>query len=181
MQQKITVEGVSETVAILRSFDRDTLKAINKEIYQEVKPMVGRSRALVPDTAPMSGWGKTSNGVWGTRLLYDSRAVKMGVRTKIASQRQRGTYIKERSLFLVQADAAGSIYETAGRRTKGRTQAGKQFIKNLEDPMRGGIVINGKQSRVIWGVVYDSRKRVTLAVENIIRRYVNTYNNKMAA
>ena len=181
MRQEISVENVSETLQILRSFDKETLKAVNKEIYQEVKPLVGQSRALVPDKAPMSGWAKPHNGEWGTRLLWDTRKVKMGIRTKPLPMRQRGSNVKERTLFLIQGNAAGSLYETAGRKTKGQNKAGEQFIRNLENPARGGSVIIGKQSRIIWGVVLDNRKRITLATENILRRYMNTYSNKLAA
>lgn len=181
MRQEINVEGVNRTVNLLKTFDRETLKAINKEIYQEVKPMVGQARALMPDKAPMSGWGKPNNGVWGTELLFDPRRAKMGIRTQIKPMRQRGTYIKEKTLFLAQTNRAGSVFETAGRKTQGRTKAGEQFIRNLENPARGGTVIMGKQSRVIWGVVLDNRRRVTVAVESILNRYMNTYTDKLAA
>ena len=179
MQQEISVENVSETLQILRSFDKETLKAVNKEIYQEVKPLVGQSRALVPDKAPMSGWAKPNSGEWGTRLLWDTRKVKMGIRTQIKPMRQRGTNIRERTLFLAQANPAGVVYEWAGRKTKGQRSQGQQFVRNIED--RSGITVIGKQSRIIWGVVLDNRKRITLATENILRRYMNTYSNKLAA
>lgn len=181
MQQGVRVEGVSETLAILKSFDKETLKAVNKEIYQEVKPLVGQARSLMPDTAPMSGWGKPNNGEWGTRLLYDPRSAKMGIRTQIKPARQRGGNVKERTLFLIQANPAGAVFETAGRKTKGATKAGVQFIRNLENPARGGSVIIGKQSRVIWGVVLDNRTRITQNTEKIISRYINFYNTKLAA
>lgn len=179
MQQEISVENVSETLQILRSFDKETLKAVNKEIYQEVKPLVGQSRALVPDMAPMSGWAKPNSGEWGTRLLWDTRKVKMGIRTQIKPMRQRGTNIRERTLFLAQANPAGVVYEWAGRKTKGQRSQGQQFVRNIED--RSGITVIGKQTRIIWGVVLDNRKRITLATENILRQYMNTYNNKLAA
>jgi hypothetical protein len=179
MQQEISVENVSGTLQILRSFDKETLKAVNKEIYQEVKPLVGQSRALVPDMAPMSGWAKPNSGEWGTRLLWDTRKVKMGIRTQIKPMRQRGTNIRERTLFLAQANPAGVVYEWAGRKTKGQRSQGQQFVRNIED--RSGITVIGKQSRIIWGVVLDNRKKITANTEAILRRYMNTYSNKLAA
>lgn len=181
MRQEVTVEGVSETLRILKSFDKETLKAVNKEIYQEVKPLVGQARALMPDKAPMSGWGKPNNGEWGTDLLFDPQRAKMGIRTQIKPMRQRGSNVKERTLFLAQKDRAGAVYETAGRKTKGVTRAGQQFIRNLENPARGGTVIIGKQSRVIWGVVQDNRRQITDKTERIIIRYMNLYSTKLAA
>lgn len=181
MPTGVTVEGVSETVAILKTFDRETLKSVNKEIYQEVKPLVGQARSLMPDKAPMSGWGKPNNGEWGTRLLYDPRTAKMGIRTKIKPMRQLGGNVKERTLFLAQANPAGAIYETAGRKTKGQNKAGQQFINNLENPARGGSVIIGKQSRIIWSVVLDNRTRITNNTAKIIERYIAIYNQKLAA
>jgi len=179
MQQEISVENVSETLQILRSFDKETLKAVNKEIYQEVKPLVGQGRALVPDMAPMSGWAKPNSGEWGTRLLWDTRKVKMGIRTQIKPMKQRGTNVRERTLFLVQANPAGVVYEWAGRKTKGQRLQGQQFVRNIED--RSGITVIGKQSRIIWGVVLDNRKKITANTEAILRRYMNTYSNKLAA
>lgn len=181
MQQEISVVGVEATVRTLQSFSRETWKAVNKEIYQEVKPLVNIARSLVPEKAPMSGWAKPNNGEWGTRLLYEPGKVKMGIRTKIGTQRQQGTNTKQRTLFLAQANAAGAIYETAGRKTKGKGKQGQQFIKNLEDPSRDGIVVIGKQSRIIWGVVQDNRKKIVDNVERVIYTYTTTYNQRLAA
>lgn len=179
MRQEITVEGVSETLRILKSFDKETLKAVNKEIYQEVKPLVGQARALMPDKAPMSGWGKPNNGEWGTRLLFDPQRAKMGIRTQIKPMRQRGSNIKERTLFLAQANPAGVVYEWSGRKSKGQPPTGQQFVRNIEQ--RSGITVIGKQSRVIWGVVQDNRRQITDKTERIIIRYMNLYSTKLAA
>lgn len=177
MQVKATVEGVSDTVAILRSFDRDTVKSINAEIYEQVKPLVGVARSLSPDRSPMSNWDDVGAGEWGERLGFTPRAVKMGIGTKIAPFRQRGTHIKERTIFLTQRNPAGVIYETAGRKTRGSSPQGRQFITNIEN--RSEVVVIGKQTRILWPIVQDNRKRITEAVTQIVLNKVRLYNARL--
>jgi hypothetical protein len=178
MQVKATVEGVSDTVAALRTFDRETPKAVNAEIYQEVKPLVGQARALAPESSPMSNWDNVGVGEWGERLGFAPSAVKMGIGTKIAPMRQRGINTKERTIFLAQRNPAGVIYETAGRRSRGRSPQGRQFIENIEN--RSEVVVIGKQTRILWPVVQDNRKRITSAVGSIIAKKIRTTNTRLA-
>lgn len=178
MRVEATVEGVSDIVALLRRFDRETLKAVNQEIYQEVKPLVGQARSLSPAASPMSGWDDTGIGEWGERLGFNSTAVKMGIGTKIGTVRQRGANVKERTIFLAQRNPAGVIYEKAGRRTRGRSPQGRQFITNIEN--RSESVVIGRQTRILWPVVQDNRRKITDATLQIIIKYMRKYSAEAA-
>lgn len=175
------VEGLNETVAYLKRFDADTLKAMNKELYSVMKGLVQETRGMAPDIAPMSGWAKKSltGAEWGTRLLYQPARVKTGIRTKIGPIRRKDTDTREQAYFLINANPAGVIYERAGRKTKGSTRAGVQFINNIEQ--RSGITLTGKQGRLAWKSVYESRDEVTAKMAKIVARYVNFINAKLAA
>lgn len=175
------VEGLNETVAYLKQFDTETLKAMNKELYAVMKGLVQETRSMAPDIAPMSGWAKKSisGAEWGTRLLWQTSKVRTGIRDKIAPVRRKDTNTRERAYFLINADPAGMVYERAGRKTKGSNPAGVQFIKNIEE--RSGITLTGKQGRLAWKSVYESRDEVTAKMAKVVARYVNYINMKLAA
>jgi len=178
MRVEATVEGVNDTVALLRRFDRETLKAVNQEIYQEVKPLVGQARSLSPTTSPMSGWDDTGIGEWGERLGFSPTAIKMGIGTKIGTVRQRGNNVKERTIFLAQRNPAGVVYERAGRKTRGSSPQGRQFIANIEN--RSETVVIGRQTRILWPVVQDNRRKITDATLQIILKYMRRYSIEAA-
>lgn len=175
------VEGLAETVAYLKEFDTETLKAMNKELYAVMKGLVQETRSMAPDIAPMSGWAKKSmtGAEWGTRLLWQTSKVKTGIRSKIAPVRRKDTNTREQAYFLINANPAGVVYERAGRKTKGSNRAGIQFIQNIEE--RSGITLTGKQGRLAWKSVYESRDEVTAKMAKVVARYVNLINAKLAA
>lgn len=175
------VEGLSETVAYLKRFDNETLKAMNKELYGVMKGLVQETRSMAPDIAPMSGWAKKSltGAEWGTRLLYTPAKVKTGIRSKIGPVRRKDTNTREQAYFLINANPAGMVYERAGRKSRGTSKQGKQFIENIEE--RSGITVIGKQGRLAWKSVYESRDEVTAKMAKVVARYVNWINGKLAA
>lgn len=182
MQVALTrVEGLNETVAYLKRFDNEALKALNKELYAEMKGLVQTARSMVDDTAPMSGWTKKSltGAEWGTRLLYTPSKVKTGLRSKIESVRRTDANTVERAYFLINANPAGMVYEWAGRKSRGTSKQGKQFIENIEE--RSGIIVIGKQGRLAWKAVYENRDKVTASMAKVVGRYVNWINGKLAA
>lgn len=196
MATVLEIKGAREAARYLKEFDKDLLKAMNQEQYQVMKELVKQARALVPFTAPMSGWAKPSKGEWGSRLLYSPNKVRMGIRSKLGTVRLKSTNEIQRAYLLVNANPAGMVYEQAGRRNRnGRPwnpkssskafshstnpKAGEVFVQNIVD--HSGITVIGKQGRLAWKAVYDNRKRVATQFEHIVNKYVNYVNAKLAA
>ena len=173
------VEGLNETLTYLKRFDEDALKAMNKELYGVMRGLVADARSLAPTVSPMSGWAEPTNGEWGTRLLFDPRAIKTGIRSKIGTVRQKDSNTKEKAYLLINANPAGAIYETAGRKTQGKGKNGKHFIRQIEND--SGIVVAGKQGRIAWKAVYEKRTEVANKMKRVVDREIDRINGKLAA
>lgn len=175
------VEGLDETIKYLKEFDKETLQALNKELYGVMKELVYDARALAPTASPMSGWATPSElgAEWGTRLLFEPSKVKTGIRSKIGTVRHPNSYTTSRTYLLINANPAGAIYETAGRKTKGKGVNGRGFIQQIEND--SGMVVIGKQGRIVWKAVNEKRVTVVAKMEAIVKRYQAWTNRKLAA
>ena len=197
----VKVTGYTETVALLKNFDNEALKVMNKEIYQVMKTTQMDARSQVPGNVPsgLSNWGKSSNGAWGSRE-YRPSGVRMGIKTKIDRQRVKGMWTSK-TAFITQSDPAGAIYETAGRKNphgqptasrlynkkrstlKGYSQsnnpfAGDYFINEIEK--QSGLTIRGKQGRIVTKTVDDRAPYIENEMRDVINRATTKLNAKLA-
>jgi hypothetical protein len=119
----VSVKGAVNLRKALRKFTPDLAKETQKELGKILKPITSKARGFIPSTAPLSGWANSSgNGAWANRA-WSSSAAKGGIgyKTTPSKPNRKGW----RSLArIVNASAAGAIYETAGRKNpQGRPQA----------------------------------------------------------
>ena len=120
------VKGALALRKALREFTPDLAKETQKEIATILKPIVSKARGFIPSTAPLSGWGKSTEN--GKFPVYSASAAKRGIGYRTSpSKPNRSGY---RSLSrIVNASAAGAIYETAGRvNPNGRPQAKRREV-----------------------------------------------------
>ena len=172
----VKLEGYAETVALLKRYDTETLKIMNAEIYQTTKRTQTQARALVPAASPLSGWARpVKKGTW-SRLTFESRAIKMGIKTKLDRQRVRGNWTSK-TLFLINNDAGGSVYETAGRHSPKSAQ-GARFIKAIRD--QSGLTVRGKQGRIVIKTVEDNLPFIENDLRNTMDRATNKLNLRLA-
>lgn len=132
------VSGVIKLRKALREFEPELAKATQKEIVAALKPIVVAARGYLPanDDVP-SGWLKRENagGRWATRF-YDQATARRGIVWKASpSKTNRKGWRSIASI--VNKNAGGAIYETAGRKTTGQQgksinpEAGQKFIEEL--------------------------------------------------
>lgn len=111
------VQGVVALRKALKSFAPELAKETQKEIAGFLKPVVRQARGYMPsnDEVP-SGWVLgTQKGKW-ERVAYDSKIARSGVSYKTTpSKVNRRGFRALASIF--NKSAAGSIYETAGRKS----------------------------------------------------------------
>lgn len=198
----VKVTGYTETVALLHKFDKDSLKIMNKEIYQVMKTVQLDARSQVPNAVPsgLSNWGKTSGGAWGGRE-YQPNGVRMGIKSKIDRQRVKGMWTSK-TAFITQSDPAGAIYETAGRKNpqgqphlkvaKGGKRGGAvKGYSNSNNPEAGawfnkqiarqsGLIVRGKQGRIITKTVDDRALYIENEMRDVITRATRLLNAKLA-
>jgi len=107
------VEGALELRKALRKLEPTLAKETEKEIRNLLRVVSNKAKGFVPSEAPLSGWGKAV-GVWENRV-FSSSAIKsgLGYSTTPSKPNKRGF----RSIATIfNKSAAGSIYETAGRK-----------------------------------------------------------------
>lgn len=167
----VVLTGVKETLDALKEFDKDAVKKFNKVINDQLKDAERDARTIIADVGetPMRGWRegvplhprKGTRGGAGWPGWYNGE-----VQANIVKSRTQGRVRKDKGYTtsagaLLNKSAAGAIFETAGRRSKGKTPQGQQFIRNLNN-------VFGKASRAIWRVVDKDRDKIQEAVSKAL-------------
>jgi len=117
----VEVKGAIALRKALRNFTPNLAKETQKELASLLKPVTNKARGFIPSQAPLSGWAKASGN--GGFPLWSTSAAKRGIgyKTTPSKPNRQGFRALAR---IVNASAAGAIYETAGRKnSNGREQA----------------------------------------------------------
>lgn len=137
----VVVKGLAETRAALRKFEPDLLKESDRAMRAVLKVIVVQAKGYVPRESPMQNWdvsaSSTMRGKWSGDRAFSSSAIKRGIRSRIGRGKINAKGF--RAVYsIINATAAGAIYETAGRKTGGQQgnsnnpKAGAQFIDNIQ-------------------------------------------------
>jgi hypothetical protein len=120
------IKGAIELRKALREFTPNLAKETQKEIGALLKPVTAKARGFIPNNAPISGWGRTA--VTGRFPRWSTGLAKRGIgyKTTPSKPNKKGFRALAR---IVNASAAGAIYETAGRvNPNGRDQAKRRTV-----------------------------------------------------
>ena len=142
----VEVRGALELRKAIKKFSPELAKETRKELASLLAPIVKTARGFVPSTAPLSGWGKASTTT-GRFPIWDTRAAKGGIgyKTSPSKPNNQGFTAVAR---IVNASAAGAIYETAGRANpQGREQAGLKRVVYPGHADFGKMVRSGTKSQ----------------------------------
>lgn len=174
---KVVLYGYNEFKALLKKWDPELRKAMDKEVRAFLTPVSQLARSYAPATV-MRNWRKPKNprtgSRWGQRG-WDQAEVVKGIVVRQGGKRSRGSAIST-AWKIQNKSAAGAIYETAGKRSSGDGIAGQSFIAAIT--LRGG-----RASRLIWRAWDQSGgdKEITSSVVEIINRYENELQDRMNA
>lgn len=141
------VKGALELRKAIKEFSPELAKETRKELANLLAPIVKTARGFIPSQAPISGWGKASSN--GRFPEWSSAAAKRGIGYKTSPSKPNKSGFRSLAR-IVNASAAGAIYETAGRvNPNGRVQAptvtgsnpnpkyAAYFGKKFKNPSRG--------------------------------------------
>jgi len=120
------VKGAIELRKALKKFAPDLAKETQKEIGALLKPITAKARGFIPTTAPLSGWANPATT--GKFPRYSGGDAKRGIgyKTTPSKPNKKGFRALAR---IVNASAAGAIYETAGRvHPQGREQLKRREV-----------------------------------------------------
>ena len=160
----VSLKGAIALRKALRQFEPDLAKETTKEIALALKPIVKKSRSLLPSNDLMlSNWTRAS--VKGKFPRYDYTQAKRGITYKATPSKANNRGFRSlASIF--NKTAAGAIYETAGRKKPDST-----FVKNLMAKTGASLSGRGKMAgRVIFRVWEEDNGKtqdaVIRAIEN---------------
>ena len=187
-QLPLQIEGIQETLKLLNEIDPKYRRLVTKQIKNAGASILNEARQMVasfPNSksngAPLSGMVR-GNLVKGRETTWRTDAVQKGFKIKVGVRGSKERYVnfdrggyseqvvfgaKPYRLMTVQsADAAGVIYDHAGRNTS------SQFVTNL-------TVEEGKQPRVIDVAVEKNRPTVTADVLKVVEQVMVITNRQM--
>jgi len=149
----IEVKNLAAAIKALGKFDPELRKQIIKDMKGAATPMVADARGRVPEI-PLSNWG-TWRGGYNPAVVR--RRTNVAVRTGAVRGATRDTIP---ILTLRSVDAAGVIFDMAGRRSSGNSPQGAAMIRQLNT--------FGQASRTLWPAAEAHIGTVTGALEGII-------------
>ncbi len=164
-------EGVADAIRTLGRVDKELKKELVNSIKKAADPLVNEAKSLVPNAKPLTNW-------YGWKGGYTPAKVKRGIKVsqRNTAQRTRSGQQQEKIklLALVQTNAAGAIYDMAGKangagRGSENAARGRAMIEKLNK--------SGTASRTLWpaaekrlGDVQDAVKDAIKDMEDTIER-----------
>lgn len=191
-QPNLQVKGIQETLALLHKIDPTYRRDVTKRIKRAGDVMVTEARSMVTTIsgvkgAPLSGMNRGTL-IKGREVRWNTATVNKGFNVKVGSRATKERYVNftrftdgvathteqipfgakpYRLMTVQQRDAAGAIYDHAGRHTTGR------FVANLN--VSGG----GEQPRVIDKAVEKNKPAVQQEVQLVIADVETKTNQKL--
>jgi hypothetical protein len=166
---RIEVTGLAEALKTLQKVDPELRKEVVKGLKTAAAPILSTARSLIPDGRVLTNWYDWKGG-------WDSQTVRKGIRVAFRAGRVKG---QDRDVFplltLRQLNAAGAIYDMAGRSFPGR---------GSEGALRGAMMIRkmdtyARPSRSLWPAVERNMPVVTKSLEDVIGTVSKRINQEL--
>jgi hypothetical protein len=170
-QMPVEFAGVNDLRKALKAYAPDLDKALKKELKAIAEPLVNKARGYAPATPPVSNWGRQG----GRFPFYDASTVKAGIRFSTAKSRKNNRGFSS-STRIVNASAAGAIYETAGRLpSANKPNSRPNFVASMGGEMKG----RGKeQGRLIYRAWEEDQGKTRDAIIKAIIRTNDLFQSK---
>ena len=187
------IDGIQEALKALNDFDPAYRKQITKDIQSTGEVIVSEARSMVANFDNSKGTGEPLSGmrrgnlVKGRNTSWRTDQVQKGFKVKVGVRASKERYVnynrttdgvithteqvvygsKPYQLMVIQqANAAGAIYDHAGRNTD------SMFITNLNKEV-------GEQPRAIDKAVTNNREAVEAKVELVVNDVARRTNRKL--
>ena len=141
------VKGAIALRKALKNFAPDLAKETQKELGNLLKPITNKARGFIPATSPLSGWARSSSTAWGSDRIWSTGKAKRGIGYKTTPSRPNKQGFRALAR-VVNASAAGAIYETAGRKNpNGREQAPMARVVRESQANYGKMIRSGNKNQ----------------------------------
>jgi hypothetical protein len=141
---KVRITGEQRAIAVLKAFDRDNFKVIDKGLKEAGEVLRDEVRDKTPSGAPLRNWGKWTatsvsrkTGIATTRdLSYNATKVRTGIKVVTKQPRKASTGGKF-EVAVATMSPAGAMYALAGSKKKRygeqSSYRGRSFVDNLNN------------------------------------------------
>jgi hypothetical protein len=172
----VELSGVDELRKALKQYAPDLDKQLKNDLTLATQNVVNAARGFVPATPPLSNWGREG----GNFPIYNAATIRNGIRLSTARSKINKNGFAS-SVRIVNANAAGAIYETAGRagttsRNGYRSNnpgAGAHFVSRM-GPLYGEK--REERGRMIFRAWAEDQGKAQAAVIKAIENTVNAFN-----
>jgi hypothetical protein len=174
MPAQFTVKAADLKVLLaeLKNVDPGLRKALQKEMRDDLKPLVRELQGGIPKPSPLSGF---ANAEAGSRYKWAS--VTGRTQTPLGKRAKKpGFYPVVSMSFRSRGKVAGfEIMELAGSKTSGATPQGRGMIRALNRvaPIVGGL------GRFLIPVGKEKTPEATRIARDIIEKYVGKVNRRI--
>lgn len=179
----VQIYGLAATKRLMRELEPDLLKEMNREIRDALKPVAQRAKDLIPESPPLSGWGRSVNSPgsrpsfspYGRRWPYDrlewnSEDAKRSIVIRQGGRRRRGT--ASRAAWTIRSnDPAAAAFELMGL---GKSNV--SMVRNVS------ARYPSTQGRVLYRAWEEKGgDRIERDVVDTIRRFEREFNARLDA
>ena len=172
MEISFDVQGVQDTVSLLRKIEPESVLALRKEIQTEPSMLAAVSaiKSRIPTISPLQGnefgqGGMIHNG--RTRYAPATVKVKAPLNTRLRGANQRSIVVIDTT---TPKDAVGfEIIDMVGRGPKGNTRQAQGMKEKLV----------GDPSRYVWKGFEAKQQGILEGIQRILNRYADKVNVKL--
>jgi len=165
----VELNGVNNLLKSLKQYAPDLDKQLKKELKDATSNVVKQARGFATTSAPLSNWTKGS----GKFPLFEISKVTSGIRFSLAKSKVNSQGFSS-SVRIVNASAAGAIYETAGRKSPNSV-----FVRNINKKSGTNNPANNKDSgRLIYRAWAEDNGKTFEAVVRVVLKTNDLFVSK---
>lgn len=181
----VAVKGLDEVRKSLRRFAPEVNNQLNRNVRKALTPVITSARNKI-DEAPeglRTGWTLKpvkSEPIQGQRRRFpkfDANQIKRGIMVEVGARKSNQKGYK--SLYrIINANAAGAIYETSGRANpSGKNAKGAHFISAIERQNRLVSIGEGKanRGRVIFAAWKENQGKALAAAVSAVEQSMKVF------
>lgn len=173
MADRVNVKNLDATMKLLRAYAPDQAKVIGKRISTAAASFRDAGRREILNvrhgTNALSGWGRWTESKSGRDLSFDAAVSASNVKVTRARNRRRGMIVSN-YIGVVSADAAGVIFQTAGKNSKSTSS---DFVRNISGnyPAVRGL---WKAEETHGRIVRDAILQAVDEAQTIVQKQLNS-------
>jgi len=164
---EVQLVGIKEAVKKLNEIDKSARRELTREYKRIVEPVISEAQQRIPLGTPIRGWNRSWTTKSGQQLLpWDGAVADDYIKARVSGKKPReynGMMSNLAVFSIAWSGAINTIYDLAGRTSRGATKAGANMIRGIESR-------KGKASRVLWPAYMANQEEVARRMQDLLDR-----------